>query len=220
MIIETIQGEGGYIVPPKDFLQYIRQICDTYGILLIFDEVQTGFGRTGHMFASQYFGIEPDIRTVAKGIANGFPLSAILAKKEIMAQWEPGAHGGTFGGNPVACAAALATLEVLENGAIDNAKEMGAYFKEELLKLQEKYAVIGDVRGVGLMLAIELVHADKVPAADYVQKIIQGALAKHLILLSCGTHKNVVRFIAPTTVKKSEIDEAIAIVDSILETLE
>ncbi len=220
MIIEPIQGEGGYIVPPKDFLQYIRQICDTYGILLIFDEVQTGFGRTGHMFASQYFGIEPDIRTVAKGIANGFPLSAILAKKEIMAQWEPGAHGGTFGGNPVACAAALATLEVLENGAIDNAKEMGAYFKEELLKLQEKYAVIGDVRGVGLMLAIELVHADKVPAADYVQKIIQGALAKHLILLSCGTHKNVLRFIAPTTVKKSEIDEAIAIVDSILETLE
>lgn len=220
IIMEPIQGEGGYIVPPKEFVQYIREICDKFGILLIFDEIQTGFGRTGHLFASHYFGVEPDIRTIAKGIANGFPLSAILAKKEIMEQWEPGAHGGTFGGNPVACAAALATLDVLQNGAIENARKMGKYFKAQLLQLQEKYSFIGDVRGVGLMLGIELVHEGKKPAADYTAQIVKEALEKKLLLLSCGTHKNVVRFIAPTIVKKAEIDEAVVILDKVFGTIQ
>lgn len=216
IIMELIQGEGGYIVPPVEFVKYVREICDKYGIMLIFDEIQTGFGRTGKMFAQEHFGVKPDIFTSAKAIASGFPLSAVIAKKEHMEKWVAGAHGGTFGGNPVACAAALATIDVLENGALENCTKMGEYFKEKLVDLKEKYKAIGDVRGIGLMLAIELVDEENKPNTNLTKIIIKEALEKGLLLLSCGCDKNVVRFIAPTIVEKKDIDKAIEIIDTIL----
>ena len=221
IIMEPVQGEGGYIVPDKEFVQYVREICDKYGILLIFDEVQSGMGRTGKLFAYEHFGVKPDILTSAKGIANGFPLSAIIGKKEIMEQWPAGAHGGTFGGNPVACAAANAVLdELTDGGMLDNAAKMGDYFKEKLFALQKKYpSVIGDVRGLGLMLAMEMVHTDKTPDADITTAIRTKALEKGLLLLGCGTNHNIVRFIAPTIVTEKEIDIAINIIDECLKEL-
>lgn len=221
IMMEPVQGEGGYIVPDKEFVQYVREICDKYGILLIFDEVQSGMGRTGKLFAYEHFGVKPDILTSAKGIANGFPLSAVIGKKEIMEQWHAGAHGGTFGGNPVACAAANAVLdELTDGGMLDNAAKMGDYFKEKLFALQKKYpSVIGDVRGLGLMLAMEMVHPDKTPDADITTAIRTKALEKGLLLLGCGTNHNIVRFIAPTIVTEKEIDIAINIIDECLKEL-
>lgn len=221
IMMEPVQGEGGYIVPDKEFVQYVREICDKYGILLIFDEVQSGMGRTGRLFAYEHFGVKPDILTSAKGIANGFPLSAVIGKKEIMEQWPAGAHGGTFGGNPVACAAANAVLdELTDGGMLDNAAKMGDYFKEKLFALQKKYpSVIGDVRGLGLMLAMEMVHPDKTPDADITTAIRTKALEKGLLLLGCGTNHNIVRFIAPTIVTEKEIDIAINIIDECLKEL-
>lgn len=216
IIMEPIQGEGGYVVPPVEFVKYVRQICDKYGIMLIFDEIQTGFGRTGKMFAGEHFDVKPDIFTSAKAIASGFPLSAVIAKKEHMEKWVAGAHGGTFGGNPVACAAALATIDVLENGALENCTKMGEYFKEKLLGLKEKHEAIGDVRGIGLMLAIELVDEENKPNTNLTKTILTKALEQGLLLLSCGCDKNVVRFIAPTIVEKKDIDKAIEIIDTIL----
>lgn len=221
IMMEPVQGEGGYIVPDKEFVQYVREICDKYGILLIFDEVQSGMGRTGKLFAYEHFGVKPDILTSAKGIANGFPLSAVIGKKEIMEQWPAGAHGGTFGGNPVACAAANAVLdELTDGGMLDNAAKTGDYFKEKLFALQKKYpSVIGDVRGLGLMLAMEMVHPDKTPDADITTAIRTKALEKGLLLLGCGTNHNIVRFIAPTIVTEKEIDIAINIIDECLKEL-
>lgn len=221
IMMEPVQGEGGYIVPDKEFVQYVREICDKYGILLIFDEVQSGMGRTGKLFAYEHFGVKPDILTSAKGIANGFPLSAVIGKKEIMEQWPAGAHGGTFGGNPVACAAANAVLdELTDGGMLDNAAKMGDYFNEKLFALQKKYpSVIGDVRGLGLMLAMEMVHPDKTPDADITTAIRTKALEKGLLLLGCGTNHNIVRFIAPTIVTEKEIDIAINIIDECLKEL-
>lgn len=221
IMMEPVQGEGGYIVPDKEFVQYVREICDKYGILLIFDEVQSGMGRTGKLFAYEHFGVKPDVLTSAKGIANGFPLSAVIGKKEIMEQWPAGAHGGTFGGNPVACAAANAVLdELTDGGMLDNAAKMGDYFKEKLFALQKKYpSVIGDVRGLGLMLAMEMVHPDKTPDADITTAIRTKALEKGLLLLGCGTNHNIVRFIAPTIVTEKEIDIAINIIDECLKEL-
>lgn len=217
IIMEPVQGEGGYVVPPKEFVQYAREICDKYGILLIFDEIQSGMGRTGKLFACEHFGVAPDIRTSAKGIASGFPLSAVIGKKKYMEKWPAGAHGGTFGGNPVACAAALATLDVLTNqGALDNALEMGEYFKKQLLALQMQFpGVIGEVRGLGLMLAIELIHPDKSPNASLTAQVKERCLEKGLLLLTCGSDHNVVRFIAPTIVTQREIDKAMGILHEV-----
>lgn len=219
IIMEPVQGEGGYIVPPAEWVQYVREVCDQYGIMLIFDEVQTGNGRTGKMYAQEHFGVRPDIFTTAKGIASGFPLSAVIAKKEIMQQWTPGAHGGTFGGNPVACAAGLATMKILEGGALENAAGMGEYFRAGLDKLAAKYACIGEVRGLGLMLAMEMVKDNKEPDAELTNQIRVKALEKNLLLLTCGTFKNVIRYIAPTTVSKEEIDTALQIIDEVLSEL-
>lgn len=219
IIMEPIIGEGGYIVPPKAFILAIREICDLYGIKLIFDEIQTGFGRTGKMFASEYFGVTPDITTTAKGIASGFPLSAIIAKTELMDNWPAGAHGGTFGGNPVSCAASLATIKVLEETGLKNCEEMGKYFKSKLEELSNKTAFISDVRGVGLMLAIELTDENSNPSGELAAKVKTEALKKGLLLLTCGTYKNVVRFIAPTTVSKEEIDIAIKVLTDVFNEL-
>lgn len=217
IIMEPVQGEGGYIVPPKEFVQEIRKICDQYGIMLIFDEVQTGMGRTGKLFAYEHFGVKPDILSCAKGIASGFPLSAVIAKKEIMETWNAGAHGGTFGGNPVSCAAALATLEVLtQDGALENAAKMGEYFIGKVYELQKKHKEIGDVRGLGLMIAMEIVDEKGAPDKARTSQIVSSALEKGLILLTCGTHKNVIRFIAPTIVTKKEIDKAVSVIDEVM----
>ncbi|MFT8317815.1 MAG: aspartate aminotransferase family protein [Sporolactobacillus sp.] len=221
MILEPIQGEGGYIVPPKSFLQAIRKICDEHGILLAFDEVQTGFGRTGKIFAYENFDVKPDIMTLAKAIANGFPLSAMVAKRSFMDRWPAGTHGGTFGGNPVACAAGVAVFELLEGGLADHAAEMGRYFKGKLAALAEKHQQILEVRGLGLMIGMEFVDSKGKPDAGLVESIRAKALEKGLILLSCGVSKNVIRFIPPLIVTEKQIDQAFAIFsESVEESLQ
>lgn len=212
ILLEPVQGEGGYIIPPKRFIEELRHICDKHGILLIFDEVQTGFGRTGKMFAWQHYGIQPDILTLAKGIANGFPLSAIVAKAEWMDKWTAGTHGGTYGGNPVSCAASLAVIELLEGGLITNSVKMGEYLKNRLEELQGIYSQIGQVRGLGLMVGMEFIDGNGCPDAQIVEALKEKALEKGLILLTCGTDKNVIRFIPPLSITKEEMDEAIGIV--------
>lgn len=216
IVMEPVQGEGGYIVPPKDWMQYVRDICDKYGIMLIYDEVQSGFGRTGKMFAQEHFGIRPDIMSCAKGIANGFPLSAVVAKKSIMEKWPAGAHGGTFGGNPVACAAANASIKAMQDGALENGAKMGEYFMDKLKELEKKYDCIAEVRGLGLMIGMELQDADGKPNTELTATLQKEALKNNLLLLTCGCYKNVVRFIAPLIVTEVEINKAIEIIDAIL----
>ena len=215
ILMEPVQGEGGYVVPPREWVQYVREVCYKYGIMLIFDEVQTGFGRTGKMFAWQTHGVKPDIMACAKGIANGLPLSAVVGKAEVMDKWTAGAHGGTFGANPISCAAALATIDKLEGGAIENGAKMGAYFMDALKKLQAKYPCIGDLRGLGLMIGMEMVQPDGTPDRALTARIVSLALENGLYLLSCGCDKNVVRFIAPLTVSKDEIDFALGVLDKV-----
>lgn len=221
IIVEPVQGEGGYVVPKPEFLKGLRKICDDHGIMLIFDEVQTGIGRTGELYAYQTFGVKPDILTSAKALGGGVPLSAIIAKKEIMDQWPAGAHGGTFGGNPLACAAGLKTLEIIERDhLLDNCKKQGAYFLDKLKKLQAKYpARIKEVRGVGLMVAMELCDEAGKPDAKLTAAIKAGALEKDLLLLTCGSDHNVVRFIAPLIVGKEEIDKAMDIIAGVFEEI-
>ncbi|RDU25061.1 aspartate aminotransferase family protein [Anaerosacchariphilus polymeriproducens] len=218
MIVEPVQGEGGYIVPPKEFLQGLRRICDKHGILLIYDEIQTGIGRTGELFAYQTFDVKPDILTSAKALSGGIPLAALIAKKEFMRKWPAGAHGGTFGGNPLACAAALKTLEIIEEeNLLDNCKTMGKYLMESLYSLQEKYTdIIGEVRGIGLMCGIEFVDEQGNPDGELASYIKKKALEEGLLLLTCGSDHNVVRFIAPLTVTEKEIDQAVLIIDKVI----
>lgn len=218
IMLEPVQGEGGYIAPPKEFLEGLRTICDEHGIMLIFDEVQTGIGRTGELYAYQTYGVKPDILTSAKALGGGIPLSAVIAKASVMDKWPVGAHGGTFGGNPLACSAALETLAIIEeDNLLSHCKEMGAYFIGKLRALQEKYPqYIGDVRGIGLMVAIELTDAQGNPDEKLTSAIKAKALEKNLLLLTCGNRHNVVRFIAPLIVTEKEIDCAVEIIDSIL----
>ncbi|MFT8364076.1 MAG: aspartate aminotransferase family protein [Sporolactobacillus sp.] len=211
MILEPIQGEGGYIVPPKSFLQALRKICDEHGILLAFDEVQTGFGRTGKIFAYENFDVKPDIMSLAKAIANGFPLSAMVARRDLMDKWPAGTHGGTFGGNPVACAAGVAVFELLEGGLVANANEVGAYFKEKLKEFALTHKEILEVRGLGLMIGVEFIDGDGKPDGELVAAIRANALERGLILLNCGVDHNVIRFIPPLIVTKAIIDDAFAI---------
>ena len=218
VIVEPVQGEGGYIVPEKKFLQGLRDICDKYGIMLIFDEVQTGIGRTGELYAYQTLGVRPDILTSAKALGGGVPLSAVIAKKEIMEKWPAGAHGGTFGGNPLACAAGLKTLEIIErDNLLGHCRDMGSIFMKKLKLLQDKYpSVIGDVRGLGLMIAMEITDENGNPDSKMTSYIKEKALEKDLLLLTCGSDHNVVRFIAPLTVKEEEITYACDVIEDIL----
>jgi 4-aminobutyrate aminotransferase len=207
ILVEPIQGEGGYLVPPDGFLAGLRQLCNRHGILLIFDEVQSGIGRTGKMFACQHWNVQPDIMTLAKGLGSGLPIGAAIAKKSVMARWRPGAHGNTFGGNPLACAAANATVDLVRGGLVDNAASVGAYFIGKLRELQRTYPCIGDVRGKGLFIGMELVaDANKTPATALCHAVIERAFHNGLLLLSCGT--STVRFMPPLTVSVAEIDEA------------
>lgn len=208
MIIEPILGEGGYFIPPASWLKKIREICDRHGILLIFDEVQTGFGRTGNWFAAQTFDVKPDIMAIAKGIAAGLPLSATVASKELMDQWPLGSHGTTFGGNPMACSAALASLEVMhEEKLLDNAKQMGDYAIARLLEMKEQFPVIRDVRGVGLMIGIELGDPETgQPSGKTVMKVLDTCLKNGVLFYLCGNSGEVIRMIPPLTINKEQID--------------
>ncbi|NOT63101.1 MAG: acetyl ornithine aminotransferase family protein [Acidobacteria bacterium] len=212
VVLEVVQGEGGYIVPPASFLSTIRDIADRHDILVIADEVQSGFGRTGKMFASEHFDFVPDILTAAKGIASGIPLSATVARADLMT-WPPGAHASTFGGNPVGIAASLATIELLEEGLIENAARMGEYLLEGLRDLMSKHALIGDVRGKGLMIGIELVkdRTTKEPHAEALKQVEQTCFQRGLITLGCGT--STIRLSPPLVIEKDQCDFAIKTLD-------
>jgi 4-aminobutyrate aminotransferase len=221
-LVEPIQGEGGYIVPPPDWLKSLRRICDEHGILLIFDEVQTGFGRTGSMFACQSFDVHPDIMAIAKGIANGFPLSATVSNRELMSQWQAGSHGTTYGGNPIACAASLATLEVLEEeNLVENCKRMGKIFLEGLSSLQDQYPFIGEVRGMGLMVAMELIvpESEKIPNPRAVADLLEACLERGLLGYMAGLHGHVIRFMPPLIVTEGQITQALEIISDSLSEL-
>lgn len=209
-LIEPIQGEGGYIVPPPDFFPALRELCDKYGILLIADEVQSGMGRTGKWWAIENFGVEPDIVTSAKGIASGVPLGAMIARREIM-DWPKGSHGNTFGGNPLACSAALATIDLIEKEYLQNATEVGNYTLDALAELMARHPSIGDVRGIGLMIGIEFVldRESKAPAVDLRDEIVNLAFERGLLTLGCG--QSTIRFSPPLSTTISEVNDALVI---------
>ncbi len=211
ILVEPLQGEGGYLVPPPGFLTGLRALCDEHGILLIFDEVQSGVGRTGKMFACEHAGVSPDIMTLAKGLGSGLPIGAVVARKSLMSQWKRGAHGNTYGGNPISCAAANATLDLVRGGLVDNAATVGAYFMQRLRELKRDYPCIGEVRGQGLMIGMELIEsdADRTPARGLCDEVVTRAFHNGLLLLSCGV--STVRFMPPLNVSTEEVDEAIAL---------
>ena len=213
VLVEPIQGEGGYVVPPDGFLAGLRRLCDRHGILLIFDEVQSGVGRTGRMFAAQHWDVAADIMTLAKGLGSGLPIGAVVAKKSLMRQWKRGAHGNTYGGNPLCCAAALATLDLVENGYAENAARVGVHFQARLRELQQRHRAIGEVRGKGLMIGMELIEDDaaRTPAKDLCDALITRAYHNGLLLLSCGA--STVRFMPPLLVNEAQVDEAVALVE-------
>ncbi|NBD14286.1 MULTISPECIES: acetyl ornithine aminotransferase family protein [Corallococcus] len=217
IFVEPILGEGGYVVPSAGFLQDLRRLCDAHGILLVFDEVQSGIGRTGRMFAAEHFGVMPDILLSAKGIASGMPLGAIIAREAVMT-WPRGSHGSTYGGNPVCCAAALATLDVVE-GLLDSVRDTGEHLQSGLKALQRGHPVIGDVRGVGLMVGAEFVHPNtREPASAYVADLEQLAFQKGLLLLSCG--KSTIRFAPPLVVGRHEVDVMLGVLGACLQELD
>ena len=207
-IVEPVLGEGGYVVPPAGFMPRLRALCDKHGILLIADEVQSGYGRTGKMFACEHTGVVPDIMTLAKSIASGLPLSAVVATSKLMDQWEPAAHGSTFGGNPVSCAAGIATLDVFtREGILENAAARGAELIRRLRELQRRLPLIGEVRGLGLMVGVELVNQDGSANKDLQKKVRQVCLDSGMVVLSCGPHDNVLRLVPPLNLSEAELDE-------------
>lgn len=208
ILVEPLQGEGGYLVPPPGFLAGLRALCDEHGILLIFDEVQSGVGRTGRMFACEHAGVAPDIMTLAKGLGSGLPIGAVVARKSLMSQWKRGAHGNTYGGNPISCAAANATLDLVRGGLVDNAATVGAHFMQRLHELKRDYPCIGEVRGQGLMIGMELIESDvdRTPARSLCDDVVTRAFHNGLLLLSCGA--STVRFMPPLTTTTAEVDEA------------
>lgn len=212
MIIEPVQGEGGFIVPPQEFLPGLKQICEQNEMLFIADEVQTGFARTGKMFAVEYYGVVPDLITLAKGIASGMPLSAVVGKAEIMDAPTPGRVGGTYGGNPVACAAALATLELMaKEDLCARAETIGATIRGRMQQLQQRYPQIGDIRCLGAMVAIELVKdpKTKAPAKDEVGQIIQACFKRGVLTMGAGIFGNVIRFLPPLVISDSQLAAAL-----------
>jgi 4-aminobutyrate aminotransferase len=222
IIVEPVQGEGGFLPAPQAFLEGLRAICDEHGICLIVDEVQTGFARTGRLFAIEHYDVEPDLITVAKSIAAGLPLSGVLGKAEILDAAHEGAIGGTFVGNPVAQAAALAVLDVIdEEGLCDRATAIGETMRARMLGWQERFPAIGDVRGLGAMLAIELVadRATKQPSPELAQAVLDAALQRGLLLLKAGVQGNAIRVLTPLVITDAELDEALAAWEDALESV-
>ena len=212
IVVEAVQGEGGYVPAPKNFLQGLRRICDEHGILLIVDEVQSGMGRTGKMFACEHYDVQPDIVCIAKGIASGLPIGACVARADLM-DWKPGAHASTFGGNPVCIAAALKTIELLEGGLIQNSAEVGVYLKGGLEQLQKKHDCIGDVRGMGLMIGVEFVddRTGNKPAPELRDRVEVACFERGLIILGAGA--NTIRWSPPLILTKENVDVALEIFD-------
>ncbi|MEZ5500041.1 MAG: acetyl ornithine aminotransferase family protein [Steroidobacteraceae bacterium] len=213
VIVEPIQGEGGYIVPPSGFLAGLRKLCDAHGMLLIFDEVQAGIGRTGRMFAWQHEGVRPDIITLAKGLGSGLPIGLAVANRAVMEKWPPGSHANTYGGNPIACAAALATLELVEKDYAANAARMGDRIMQRLRTLAQQHAIIGDVRGRGLMIGVEFVNdrKKKTPARTLAARVVNRAYHNGLLLLECGTSG--IRIIPPLMIDERLCDEGMRILE-------
>src|SRR6266403_1891170 len=212
IVVEAVQGEGGYVPAPKDFLKGLRRICDEHGILLVVDEVQSGMGRTGKMFACEYYDVQPDIVTIAKGIGSGLPIGACVARADLM-DWKPGAHASTFGGNPVCIAAALKTIELLERELVTNSAEVGGYLKRGLKKLMSKYECIGDVRGMGMMIGVEFVK-DRVSnkaAPELRDRVEVASFERGLILLGAGA--NTIRWSPPLILTEENVDVALEIFD-------
>lgn len=220
ILVEPVLGEGGYVVPPSSFLPGLRRLCDKYDILFIADEVQSGFGRTGRFFALEHWEVVPDILVMAKGMASGFPLSGIAAPVALMERWTPGSHGGTYGGNAVACAAAAATIQVIrEEGLVENAARQGEMLLSLLRSLQERFGVIGDVRGLGLMVACEFTAANGRPDRATAKAIVRKCLENGLLLLTCAPYDNTIRWIPPLIVSAEQIEEAVGIFEQALESM-
>jgi 4-aminobutyrate aminotransferase len=215
VLVEPIQGEGGFIPPHPEFLPRLQALCREHGILLIADEVQCGMGRTGRLFAYEHFGLDPDIVILAKGIASGLPISAVIARDEVM-KWNDGGHGSTFGGNPLSCQAALATLRLLRGGLIENAGRVGAGLLEKLRRLQDRQLLVGDVRGIGLMIGIEIVKSrdSREPAPEQRGRIVRRAFERGLLTLPCG--KSTIRLSPPLICGDSDVDKAVSILDEVL----
>jgi 4-aminobutyrate aminotransferase len=211
IIVEPVLGEGGYVVPPPDWLPALRDLCDRHGILLIADEVQSGMGRTGKMFAVDHFGVVPDIIILAKGIASGMPLGALIAKAEVM-KWDQGSHGSTFGGNPVACAAALETIALLEEELIENAAQIGGYLLKRLAALRSEHSALVDVRGLGLMIGLEFQSGEQAKAVS------EGCFQRGLLILECG--RKSVRLSPPLVVSREEVDVALDILQIVIGEVE
>jgi 4-aminobutyrate aminotransferase len=219
IVVEPVQGEGGYLVPPAKFHQELRRVADKYGILLVHDEVQSGMGRTGRMFASEHFEVTPDIVTLAKGIASGMPLSATVARAEVM-NWPPGAHASTFGGNPVSIAASLTTIELLEESLVDNAAAMGKYMMQRMRSWPEKFRYVGDVRGLGLMIGVELVRDQqtKERAPELRDRLESMAFEHGLLVLGSGP--NSIRLCPPLVITRDQADFAMDTLEMCLRSLE
>lgn len=218
MVVEPIQGEGGYVVPPAGYFQRLRQLTEQRGILLMVDEVQSGMGRTGKMFAIEHWDTEPDIMAIAKGVASGLPLGIMVAKKNVM-DWKQGAHGSTFGGNPLSCAAALKTIELVQNGMMKNAVVQGEYIMEHLRQIQTKHPLMGDVRGKGLMIGIEFVKdARKTKAKEESNQMVLEAFKRGLLLLPCG--ENAVRLSPSLIVTRDQCDVMLDIWEESLAAVE
>ncbi len=218
IIVEPIQGEGGYIVPPPEFHRELKALAEKHGILYIVDEVQSGMGRTGKMFAMEHWGVVPDIICLAKGIASGLPLGAIIARADLM-DWGPGSHASTFGGNPISCVAALTTIELLEESLMTNARDVGGYLMQRLNELKGKHTLIGDVRGIGLMVGMELVknRETKEFATAERDAVVQACFRRGLLMLGCGS--STLRFCPPLVVTREEVDTAVKIIDEVLGTI-
>jgi 4-aminobutyrate aminotransferase len=218
VVVEPLQGEGGYIVPPPEYHQRLKALAEKFGILYMVDEIQTGMGRTGRMFAIEHFNVVPDLMTVAKGVASGFPVSALVASSDVMS-WGRGAHGSTFGGNPVSCAAALATIETIQAGLIENAAQRGRQLRQGLEELQKQFECLGDIRGLGLMQAAELVRDrhTKDPDKSLRDKLLENCFKHGLLLLSCG--ESTIRFCPPLIASSGEIDAALDIFHEVLKEL-
>ena len=219
ILIEPLQGDGGFLPAPPAFLQQLQDIAHRHGIVLILDEIQTGFGRTGKMFAFQHAGIRPDLVTMAKSLAGGLPLSAVVGRAEVMDAPLPGGLGGTYGGNALACAAALAVLDALEeDGLLEQGRQLGETLESGLRGLQQRHPVIGEVRGLGFMQAIEIVSPDGSPNPTLAQQIIDHARSRGLLVIKCGVYRNVIRFLAPLVTTQEQLAEALDVMDAALDT--
>jgi len=217
ILIEPVLGEGGYVVPPASSMQGLREVCSQHDILLIVDEIQSGFGRTGDWFAYQHFDLQPDIMTVAKGLASGMPISGVFSRMDLMEKWPPGSHGGTYGGNAVAAAAAVATIQAIrDENMLENARQRGTQLMAGLRHLQEEFPAIGDVRGLGLMIGTEIRTIDRQPDKATAKALVHACQDEKLLLLTCGPWDNTIRWIPPLIVNSEQVSQSLEVFRKVL----